>query len=265
MRKFLFTAILALLTTTVSAQSRGKLKRGWLNSFLTVQADYHLNNGDVDSSYFLRSVNTAGGQFGVSLVRMTRHRVIVAPYMGIKVAQQKLSIDIPLKQAGYATNSSYHDEMTFTNVNLQLKFQSGYSFLMSEKKALEMCMGLIFDFPLNGNYQESLVYEEGLDPQYRELIAFKRMAWGNQKSAANNNTIVPVNALFDFNIDYRLLEGALFKGRSCKVGLNICTLIGGNFNNRTDVTFFGKDRTRLGQETFSDRQFSAGLCFSIEL
>lgn len=265
MRIFIVAVFSLLVINPASAQTKGKLKRGWINTFLTVQADYHLNNDDIDSSRFMKSSNRAGGQFGLSMVRMTRHRVILAPSIGIKVAQQKLAIDFPLSNTGYNISGSYSDEMTFTNVNLQLKFQGGYSFLMNDKSALEMCTGLIFDFPLSGDYQETLIYEEGLDPQYRELIAFKRMAWGRQKSAANTNTLFPVNALFDFSIDYRFLEGALFKGRSAKIGLNICTLVGGNFNNRTDVTFFGKDRARLGRETFNDRQLSAGLSFSIEL
>jgi len=259
---FLFTLFIAC---NAAAQTKGKVKRGWLNNFIVAGVDYHLNGVDVDTTDFLKAKNSVGGRFGFAFERMTSNRIILSPSMQVRFMKQTLEIDYDLSRAGYNTTDRYTDEISFQNVNLDIKIQGGYSLLLNDQSALDICAGLVFDFPFTGKYEEILIYQEGLDPVYNELVSYRRTAWGNKKSDANKGTLVPANLLVDFNINYRLLEGSLFKDRSAYIGLSLVTLASGNFNNNTQLSFYGKDRKKISTASFDDRQLSLGLSMAIQI
>lgn len=267
----LLLTLLVLISTTTFA--RGELKRGRkVHLFINAAADYHFNGNDIKTDKgetFLSMPNTLNGRVGFELMYIGGRRIFVSTAWYYKMVTHKLNINYNAAKAGFDNSAyTYTDQVKLNVHNIDWNFRGGYSYLINKTSALEVSLGVTFNYPLNGSSVDTLISANINDPYYKEPVAYYVSGLGSITPAKKTASDVgaPFNPVFQLQIAYRIIEPGLFKNRSIKVGLDISHGVGGDaLNNTMDATFFGKNRSVAGHSKYEDMHRYIGLFIGVEL
>ena len=228
--------------------------------FVTAGADYHLNKGDVTHnttlSNPLSAANAVGGRIGAEVFWKLPGRLFFAVGIDFKAVRQRLEINYSASEAGYGGSSVvYNDVIRFPNSYVDPFARMGYAFPMGKNNP-DISLGIATSIALSGQVEERITAVNITDPVYTDLALYTNQSWGNRADV----NFLPLNTLISIQLAYRLNLGK----NQLRIGVDIST--GGSRKiNRTEVYYFGPDRTYIGNSVFADRFQSAGVFVGIGL
>lgn len=263
MKYIFFTLLIFTIPFIATAQDDERLPSAFL---LHLGADYQLNKGDVTNNTTDKNVltasNTIGGKIGGEYYWIIAKSLYIAVGTDVRIAPQKLLLDYQANSMGYTNTSvSYTKEFSYTNVYIEPNFRMGYSFALPKKgNSIDFSFGLVINIPVSGKKDEEVVALNITDNEYTDIAMYRNSAWGYNMLEHKRGIGISITPCFTTQLAYN----TTISGRKFKLGINY-TGAPNQRVNRTEINYFGPNRTDAGNSVFTDKFQAIGMVLGVFL
>lgn len=263
MKYIVTTLLISALPYFATAQDDDKRSSGIM---VNIGTDYQLNKGDVNNNTADRNVliaqNSVGGRIGAEYYWVLSKSLFITAGLDCKIVPQNLLLDYHANRMGYSnTNVHYTKEFSFTNVYIEPNFRMGYSFALPKKdNSIEFSFGLVINIPVNGKKDEEVVTLNITDNEYTDIAIYRNSAWGTYMLEHKRGIGIAITPCFITQLAYN----TTISGRKFKLGINY-TGAPNQRVNRTEINYFGPNRTDAGNSVFTDKFQSVGMVIGVFL
>jgi len=261
MKYIFFTLLMFTIPFITTAQEDERLPSAFV---VHMGADYQLNKGDVTNNTadknVLTAANTIGGRIGAEYHWIIAKSLFIAVGTDVRITPQKLVLNYHANRMGHSnTNVSYTEEFSFTNYYIEPNFRMGYSFALPKKdNSIDFSFGLVINIPVSGKKDEEVVALNITDNEYTDIAMYRNSAWGYDMLEHKRGTGIAITPYFATQLAYN----TSIAGRKFTLGINY-TAAPNQRVNRTEINYFGPNRTDAGNSVFTDKFQSVGLVIGV--
>lgn len=254
-----FLSSLLLLSSIAHAQKHSV--HFYTNTALDYHYTQHVENLNIPQGLGISASKTIGVSLGGVFVLQHKNGMYMQAGIDLRYSPNRININYNAAQLGYTGyQHSEQQDFNYNKVDLAFSIRPGYSFILPDKKSsIDFAGGVIFNFPVNGatNNGNEVVYRNITDNEYKDLIMYQRLSWGNN-AIDNNNYLgyIPLHLQYSLQLFYRLHDKGLVKGKGMRVGIDINNQLLQRSESTLEVHYFDKDRNEIGSSTYND-YFSA--------
>lgn len=253
--------VLAFLLLTTSVNGRSFSIHFYSNTALDYNYKQYSENLNIPNEVGITANNTVGGTIGGTFLLQHKNGIYMQAGLDFRFSPKRIIVNYDATKLGYPTNPYIEQQnFNYTKNFIALSIRPGYSFMLPNKKSsIDFACGVIFNLPINGgnNNESETVYRNVTNNEYKDLIMYQRLSWGNN-AIDNNNYLgyIPLHLQYSLQLFYRLHDKGLVKGKGMRVGIDINNQLLQRSESTLEVHYFDKDRNEIGSSTYND-YFSA--------